>query len=299
MTTGRRFAALCAALLIASPGSTLAATCGDVDDSGAITVTDGVQVLRAAAGLGTCAATVCDVDGSGSVTVTDGVNVLRAAAGLAVDFRCTVLSAQERQVFGALQKSNQVTRMLGLGVDAALDGGGAGAAAPAACPNGGTLDESGGVVTYADCRVKDTVCSGTATMGDGELVPDLACQDLERVAAFTLSGSVAPSDTAAGRAISGVANGTQGSSAVFAFEYADLPLAENANGGRAAGQVTVGGAFFSGAFEHVEISYPGRNPATGERDDGFAKIVGLRSGGTVIFVFVFDLNLATGKLTAR
>ena len=56
--------------------------CGDADDSGSITVTDGVNVLRVAAGIGVCDLTRCDVDGSGAVTVTDGVNVLRAAAGL-------------------------------------------------------------------------------------------------------------------------------------------------------------------------------------------------------------------------
>jgi hypothetical protein len=296
---GRRIAALCAALLIASPSSARAASCGDADGSGAISVTDGVQVLRAAAGLENCPTTLCDVDGSGAVTVTDGVNVLRAAAGLAVELRCAVLNAQEQQVFGALQKSNQVTRILGVGVDAALDAEGAVAAASAACPGGGTIGADGAVVTYAQCRVKDTVCSGTATMSDGQFMPELQCDDLERDASFALSGSVAPADTASGRAITGTATGTQGSSSVFQFDYEALTLAENAQGGRAAGQVTVGGTFFAGAFEHVEVSYPGRNPATGEPDDGFAKIVGLRSGPGVIFVFVFDLNLATGKLTAR
>lgn len=57
--------------------------CGDADDSGTVTVTDGVQTLRAAAGLSTsCTVGRCDVDGNGSITVSDGVNVLRAAAGL-------------------------------------------------------------------------------------------------------------------------------------------------------------------------------------------------------------------------
>lgn len=57
--------------------------CGDADLSGAVTVTDGVQVLRAAASLSSaCTPARCDVDGSGTVSVTDGVNVLRAAAGL-------------------------------------------------------------------------------------------------------------------------------------------------------------------------------------------------------------------------
>ncbi|MCC6849157.1 MAG: hypothetical protein IT294_11710 [Deltaproteobacteria bacterium] len=62
--------------------------CGDADGSGAISVTDGVRVLRAAAGLGECELARCDADGSGAVTVSDGVNVLRAAAGLGTPTGC-------------------------------------------------------------------------------------------------------------------------------------------------------------------------------------------------------------------
>jgi hypothetical protein len=63
--------------------------CGDADLSGAVTVTDGVQVLRGAAGLSTsCVPDRCDVDASGSITVTDGVNVLRNAAGLSSTTAC-------------------------------------------------------------------------------------------------------------------------------------------------------------------------------------------------------------------
>ncbi len=74
------FATIVLALTCAAP--VRAQLCGDADDSGSITVTDGVNVLRAAAGIGACDLTRCDADGSGAVTVTDGVNVLRAAAGL-------------------------------------------------------------------------------------------------------------------------------------------------------------------------------------------------------------------------
>ena len=63
--------------------------CGDADLSGAVTVTDGVATLRAAAGLSSnCTLTLCDVDGSGAITVSDGVNVLRAAAGLSSLANC-------------------------------------------------------------------------------------------------------------------------------------------------------------------------------------------------------------------
>lgn len=72
---------------LAAPAA--AQVCGDADGSGAVTVTDGVRVLRAAAGLGECATEVCDVDGNGSVTLTDGVNVLRAAAGLGQATGCS------------------------------------------------------------------------------------------------------------------------------------------------------------------------------------------------------------------
>jgi predicted lipoprotein len=68
--------------LLALAGPAAAQVCGDADGSGSVTVTDGVRVLRAAAGIGECELARCDADGSGSVTVSDGVNVLRAAAGL-------------------------------------------------------------------------------------------------------------------------------------------------------------------------------------------------------------------------
>jgi hypothetical protein len=71
--------------------SAFAQTCGDADGSGSVTVTDGVQVLRSAAGLSSsCSehANSCDVDGSGSATITDGVNVLRKAAGITITENC-------------------------------------------------------------------------------------------------------------------------------------------------------------------------------------------------------------------
>jgi cysteine-rich repeat protein len=63
--------------------------CGDADGSGTATLTDGVQILSAAAGLDSqCTLARCDVDGSGAVGVTDGVRVLRAAAGLPFEPNC-------------------------------------------------------------------------------------------------------------------------------------------------------------------------------------------------------------------
>jgi len=63
--------------------------CGDADGNGSVTVSDGVQTLRAAADLSsTCTPARCDVDGSGAVTVSDGVDVLRLAADLLAPRLC-------------------------------------------------------------------------------------------------------------------------------------------------------------------------------------------------------------------
>jgi hypothetical protein len=78
-------------ILLAFWGHAHAETCGDADGNDSVTVTDGVQVLRAAAGLSnTCSVSRCDVDGSGAITVTDGVNVLRVAAGLPTTLSCDI-----------------------------------------------------------------------------------------------------------------------------------------------------------------------------------------------------------------
>lgn len=63
--------------------------CGDVDDNGSVSVTDGVQVLRAAASLPSdCTPAICDVDVDGTIGVTDGVIVLRKAADLPINDNC-------------------------------------------------------------------------------------------------------------------------------------------------------------------------------------------------------------------
>ncbi len=78
-----------ALLVVLLPLAAAAQECGDANGNGSITVTDGVQVLRAAADLASdCTPERCDVNANGSTTVTDGVAVLRAAAGLSVVLQC-------------------------------------------------------------------------------------------------------------------------------------------------------------------------------------------------------------------
>ena len=82
------------------PGSFMMPACGHAngDSREAVTATDGVQMLRAAAGLSsTCELrdgsdvyymASCDMNGDGYLTVSDGVNGLRAAADLPVEGEC-------------------------------------------------------------------------------------------------------------------------------------------------------------------------------------------------------------------
>ncbi len=130
-----------ACLVIAWAVTARAETCGDADGSGAVTVSDGVQTLRAAAGLSsTCTLARCDLDGSSAVTVTDGVNVLRKAAGLSAPNACPGSASDD----GVQIAVDSVLPFLAFGLQFASDVGLAGSAvAPAAdgtenCPDGGT-----------------------------------------------------------------------------------------------------------------------------------------------------------------
>src|SRR5262245_13411991 len=88
----------CAALLLTATASR-AQVCGDADGNGNVSVTDGVQALRAAAALSTtCTAGVCDIDGNGSISVTDAVNIIRKAAGLQVVEACQLVNQQVEEL---------------------------------------------------------------------------------------------------------------------------------------------------------------------------------------------------------
>ncbi len=98
------------AVVLGGSFSAHAQTCGDADGNALLTVTDGVKVLRSAAGLEEqCPSARCDVDHSGTIGITDGVNVLSAAAGLPVTLTCPtdrIISSVlgENGIFGDLTK---------------------------------------------------------------------------------------------------------------------------------------------------------------------------------------------------
>jgi len=94
-------ATLASSAIAGHPGAfMMMPACGHTsgDSREAVTVTDGVQMLRAAAGLSsTCELSdgsdvyymaSCDMNGDGHLSVSDGVNALRAAADLPVEGQC-------------------------------------------------------------------------------------------------------------------------------------------------------------------------------------------------------------------
>jgi hypothetical protein len=118
-------ASLCGIVLTlgiaATAHATLPEQCGDANDDGDKTVTDGVLALRSAADLngGCTVVSRCDVNGDAQITVTDGVQILRIAAGLPVDLACrhitfdrsefNVFTFDQRSAFGFCPKLDSVS----------------------------------------------------------------------------------------------------------------------------------------------------------------------------------------------
>lgn len=172
-------------------GTASAQTCGDADNSGAVTVTDGVQTLRAAAGLSTsCTAGLCDVDGSGSVTVTDGVNVLRKAAGIAITENCPG-SSVDAQVENLLRSTLPVFGSLTkLGAPARA---GAATVIEQPCDNSDgsfTFDDQTGELDFFNCDLGGFKYDGFFAGDGGSLDFDISFTDLSTGDAQGLSGSL-------------------------------------------------------------------------------------------------------------
>jgi len=201
-----RIFAACAAALFVTVGTASAQVCGDADNSGTVTVTDGVQTLRAAAALtSACSASTCDVDGSGSITVTDGVNVLRKAAGVAITESCPGASVDDQvetllkntlPVFGNLTK-------LGSGAQAAGTSNGI-------CENvdgEATFDQETSTIEFFNCQLEGFVYDGSLGIFGDEtalvLSFDLDTTDLTTDEFFSLAGDLSFRGTDTGSVITG------------------------------------------------------------------------------------------------
>ncbi len=152
-----------AAPAILGIASSAAAVCGDANGDGRVSVSDGVQALRAAAGLESICAEDCDVDGNGEISVTDGVNILRKAAGLAIveacpdDDRVASVIGHTVDIFGPLTKIGAF-------------GGAIPQGSLSPCENsGGSFDESDSGFVFGDCEIDGVSFTGFIAKGDGSL----------------------------------------------------------------------------------------------------------------------------------
>jgi len=143
----RGFLQTLAAAVVVGMHATAFAVCGDANGDGRVSVSDGVQTLRAAAGLSSVCGGTCDFDGSGAITVSDGVNVLRKAAGLAATEACPEADPVSSVIGHTLDVFGPLTKVGAVGGAAA-----AGSISPCDNPGGGFQQTSDGFV-FNDCQI--------------------------------------------------------------------------------------------------------------------------------------------------
>jgi hypothetical protein len=220
--------ALCMAVSIA-PAQ--AQTCGDADGNENVTVTDGVQALRAAAGLSSSCDEACDVDGSGSVTVSDGVNILRKAAGLAINEACE-FTAQEAN--GVVEPSTSIftamTKVPGVGSASAS----ALAAGTGPCDNDGSIDTNdagaSSIASFGNCQIGDVVFDGVisrAVLGQGVVIgfDGFTITRVKSGESHAISGQLGLASEREGKRISGKLTITSSERGTFTLQFERILLA--------------------------------------------------------------------------
>lgn len=256
--------------------------CGDADGSGTVSVSDGVQTLRAAAGLATtCTNASCDVDGSGAVTVTDGVSVLRKAAGLPITENCSGGSgAQPDTVLRELQP------VLKYGLAHAT---GAPVSSCANAPDG-TIDvetdpEDGTTTFYDTCQVDDVELSGDVTVADASLAFSFFEADTVGDEDFIsdFDGELTMSGGSGGRTLNGPIDVTTESAGTLTMTLADVVVA---NGVLTSGTATVefADSDIPDMFQRTVLKFDG---------SGIAIVTATQANGGTS---TYRLDIATGNL---
>lgn len=188
--TRKLLAALLVAAFVAGVAPPAGAVCGDANGDGDVTVTDGVQALRAAADLSSVCDDRCDVDGSGAITVSDGVNILRAAADLSSVRSCTDAADRVASVIGhTLGVFGPITKVGAVGSAATT------AAAP--CENaGGDVQHTASGFVFDQCEIDDVVVTGfLGAPGDGSLdFSSITFRPKSSTDTLTLAGNLSVGD---------------------------------------------------------------------------------------------------------
>lgn len=214
------FVACILSLILAAPAA--AQVCGDATDDDTVSVTDGVQALRAAAGLSSSCEDGCDIDGSGTITVSDGVNILRKAAGISVNEACE-FTAQEANgivnptlsIFGAM------TKVPGVGSNAA--------AAAGECDNtDGSIETvntgNTSAAAFTNCRLGPAIFDGVisrAILAQGVVIgfDDFKLTRVKTGEQHTINGQLGVTDSQGVRRFAGTLNVTSSTRGSFTIQF--------------------------------------------------------------------------------
>ncbi len=229
ITTRTLTITLALATVLLAAASVSAQTCGDADGNGNVTVSDGVQALRAAASLSSSCDASCDLDGGGTVTISDGVNILRKAAGLSVNSACDFTSQDTNDVVTpSLSIFDGITKVPGIGSAGAL------AAGTPDCDNtDGSVEitevPNGGVATFDNCRIAGTILDGTisrATLAQGVLLgfDGFKTTHVKNGKSLTFNGTLGVESLQVGRRITGKINVDSSEQGAFTLEFQRILL---------------------------------------------------------------------------
>jgi hypothetical protein len=285
----RRCLLMIAALSLAAGavGTAYAQVCGDGDGSGTVTVTDGVQALRAAAGLSSvCTLAVCDVDSSGTITITDGVNILRKAAGLPSIDACNLVSGQAQQII------DQVRPFLDVGLGFIPKGGAAQRAAQAGqpCDNpGGTIEFVGSQAIFTRCVLGGEQFDGSLAVGSASVGFELTITDLTTLESVGVAGQLSFRDQQTSTTIGG--------SLQFFSSFGNFDLGFNdlAVGTDTQGQVVfLGGSLGIGGMTQTDLGAINQINLAFDGSVNAHVLVELDDRSTALF----NLNLDTFELTS-
>lgn len=245
-----------------------AQTCGDANDSGTITVTDGVQALRAAADLSSTCEDGCDVDGSGSITVSDGVNILRKSAGLVINEACDFTGQEANGVVSpSLSIFDALTKVPGVGASSAL-------IAAGDCDNDGTVERvqagASSAATFTNCQIGGAILDGTisrAVLGQGVVIGFDAFQ-ITRVKtgkSLTFNGQLGVASEQNGKRLVGNLSVSSSERGSFTIQFQRILLA--ADGSVIQGQLTYDLTKVTGGkISAIQISF-------GDLGDGSVRVL--------------------------
>ncbi len=260
-----------------------AQVCGDADGNGTVGVLDGVQTLRAAAGLETlCTAAACDVDGNGSITVTDGVNVLRKAAGLPIVENCGggPVAGQPSTVL------DEIHTLLEIGVAFATG------TPVTACDNpaDGTIEvdvfEGETTTSFTACQVDEVVLYSDVTVGGGLLIFSFFEADTVGEEDFIADydGELAVGSAGAGQSLTGTVDVSTESAGPFVIDFDGAVVTGGIlTGGTAT--VDLADSDISDQFTSLTLTFDG---------SGFANVTATEAGGGTSS---YRLEIATGDVT--